>query len=173
MHIGLQRFRPGNVLWSADSALWHLMYTMTGMLKSCKLSKYWLSWWENCYFSKPTVSQLVFLQDKFMFKTALVYPNRNLGQYLTTGRFFFPVLAATFVIEGVGGCGCFSCSLSVIVNPCSVFSCEFVLGRKCVDTCCDFTLGLDPIFAFPLLLSATNHSLPVRWFLWITEAYVL
>lgn len=114
----------------------------------------------------------LFCQDQPSLRQQ-VYPNLNLGQYLTTGRFLFPVWMVVFGIEGFDGCGGFSFSLSVIVKPCSDFSCRFILGKKCVDTCCDFTLGLDPIFALPLLFSATNHSLPVRWFLWITEAYVL
>lgn len=107
------------------------------------------------------------------FKTTVIYPNLNFGQYLTVRVCFCPVFIVTLGAWGFGRIWVLSCSLSVIVKPCSSFMCRFILGRKCVDTCWDFTLGLEPILAFPLLLRATNHSLPVRWFLCITDAYVL
>lgn len=104
-----------------------------------------------------------------------IYPNRYLGQYLTCVRLgAVPAWTLAFTTGGLGGGGggafLLSLLLSVMVKPRSPLSCRLTLGKKCVETCWDLTRGLEPIFAFPLLLRATYHSRPVLWFLWITEA---
>ncbi len=104
-----------------------------------------------------------------------IYPNRYLGQYLTCVRLgAVPAWTFAFARGGLGGGGggafLLSLLLSVMVKPRSPLSCRLTLGKKWVETCWDLTRGLEPILAFPLLLRATNHSRPVLWFLWITEA---
>lgn len=110
-------------------------------------------------------------------KFHLIYPNRYLGQYLTCERLgVAPAWTLAFTREGLGGSGSgwgvfrLSLLLSVMVKPRSPLSWRLTLGKKWVETCWDLTRGLEPILAFPLLLRATNHSRPVLWFLWITEA---